>query len=190
MLFWLLSSKVINQLKMHLDIGFSAFNCLLDFQCSLFTSQILGSCIKLNWSNRAYAVYWLCGTLLYPWYWLMSDCLEVEISDNHQRWRPSPCFQRTLSFVPSFLLHSLLACLSAAASLPILKIHSSWCPVIEGIASWGETRTNATLISSIYIHFYSITAFWLGLVIFHLSSPTSYQQFVPVSWGQMWYHEI
>ena len=79
----------------------------------------------------------------------MSDCLDVEISNNHQRWRPSPCFQRTLSFAPSFPLHFLLACLSAAASLPILKIHSSWCQVIEGIASWRESRTNATLISSI-----------------------------------------
>ena len=53
--------------KTHLDIGFSAFNCLLDSQCSLLTSQILGSCIKLKWSNRAYAVYWLRWTLLYPW---------------------------------------------------------------------------------------------------------------------------
>ena len=48
-------------------VGFSAFNCLLDSQCSLLTSQILGSCSKLKWSNRAYAVYWLRGTLLYPW---------------------------------------------------------------------------------------------------------------------------
>ena len=47
-------------------VGFSAFNCLLDSQCSLLTSQILGSCSKLKWSNRAYAVYWLRGTLLYP----------------------------------------------------------------------------------------------------------------------------
>ena len=53
--------------KTHLDIGFSDFNCLLDSQCSLLTSQILGSCSKLKWSNRAYAVYWLRGTLLYPW---------------------------------------------------------------------------------------------------------------------------
>ena len=53
--------------KTHLDIGFSDFNCLLDSQCSLLTSQILGRCIKLKWSNRAYAVYWLCGTLLCPW---------------------------------------------------------------------------------------------------------------------------
>ena len=52
--------------KMRLDIGFSDFNCLLDSQCSLLTSQILGRCIKLKWSNRAYAVYWLRGTLLYP----------------------------------------------------------------------------------------------------------------------------
>ena len=52
--------------KMRLDIGFSDFNCLLDSQCSLLTSQILGRCIKLKWSNRAYAVYWLCGTLLCP----------------------------------------------------------------------------------------------------------------------------
>ena len=53
--------------KTHLDIGFSDFHCLLDSQCSLLTSQILGRCIKLKWSNRAYAVYWLCGTLLCPW---------------------------------------------------------------------------------------------------------------------------
>ena len=53
--------------KMHLDIGFSDFNCLLDSQCSLLTSQILGRCIKLKWSNGAYAVYWLYGTLLCPW---------------------------------------------------------------------------------------------------------------------------
>ena len=52
--------------KTHLDIGFSDFNCLLDSQCSLLTSQILGRCIKLKWSNGAYAVYWLCGTLLCP----------------------------------------------------------------------------------------------------------------------------
>ena len=37
---------------------------LLDSQCSLLTSQILGSCSK--WSNRLYAIYLLCGTLLYP----------------------------------------------------------------------------------------------------------------------------
>ena len=61
--------------KTHLDIGFSAFNCLLDSQCSLLTSQILGSCIKLKWSNRAYAVYWLRGTLLYP-------CLKYGTEDD------------------------------------------------------------------------------------------------------------
>ena len=60
--------------KMHLDIGFSDFNCLLDSQCSLLTSQILGRCIKLKWSNRAYAVYWLCGTLLCP---CLLECLSV-----------------------------------------------------------------------------------------------------------------
>ena len=63
--------------KTHLDIGFSDFNCLLDSQCSLLTSQILGRCIKLKWSNRAYAVYWLCGTLLCPWEMLFGqvhDC--------------------------------------------------------------------------------------------------------------------
>ena len=47
-------------------VDFSAFNCLLDSQCSLLTSQLLGSCSKLKWLNRAYAVYWLRGTLLYP----------------------------------------------------------------------------------------------------------------------------
>ena len=61
--------------KTHLDIGFSDFNCLLDSQCSLLTSQILGRCIKLKWSNRAYAVYWLCGTLLCPWL----PCLPFKI---------------------------------------------------------------------------------------------------------------
>ena len=65
--------------KMRLDIGFSDFNCLLDSQCSLLTSQILGRCIKLKWSNRAYAVYWLCGTLLCP-----CHQNEPEIKDNGQ----------------------------------------------------------------------------------------------------------
>ena len=53
--------------KTHLDISFSAFNCSLDSQSSLLTSQILVSCSKFKWSNRAYAVYWLRGTLLYPY---------------------------------------------------------------------------------------------------------------------------
>ena len=52
--------------KTHLDISFIAFNCSLDSQSSLLTSQILVSCSKFKWSNRAYAVYWLRGTLLYP----------------------------------------------------------------------------------------------------------------------------
>ena len=30
-------------------------------------SLILGAYYKLNWSKRASAVYWLLGTLLYPW---------------------------------------------------------------------------------------------------------------------------
>ena len=35
--------------------------------CSLLTSLILGLYYKLNWPKRASAVYWLLGTLLYPW---------------------------------------------------------------------------------------------------------------------------
>ena len=62
--------------KTHLDIGFSDFNCLLDSQCSLLTSQILGRCIKSKRSNRAYAVYWLCGTLLCPCNHLVSAACE------------------------------------------------------------------------------------------------------------------
>ena len=58
--------------KTHLNISFSAFNCLLESQCSLLTSWILGGCSKLKWSNRAYAVYWLRGTLLYP-------CLALDL---------------------------------------------------------------------------------------------------------------
>ena len=61
-------------------VGFSAFNCLLDSQCSLLTSQILGRCIKLKWSNRAYAVYWLCGTLLCP--------CEAQLQLNHSQVAP------------------------------------------------------------------------------------------------------
>ena len=67
--------------KTHLDLGFSAFNCLLDSQCSLLTSQILGSCSKLKWSNRAYAVYWLRGTLLYPWIEEAFNCLDNFVED-------------------------------------------------------------------------------------------------------------
>ena len=37
--------------------------------CSLLTSLILGLYYKLNWPKRASAVYWLLGTLLYPWLW-------------------------------------------------------------------------------------------------------------------------
>ena len=69
--------------KTHLDIGFSDFNCLLDSQCSLLTSQILGRCIKLKWSNRAYAVYWLCGTLLCPCLpFLVSGLNEIALVNN------------------------------------------------------------------------------------------------------------
>ena len=67
--------------KMRLDIGFSDFNCLLDSQCSLLTSQILGRCIKLKWSNRAYAVYWLCGTLLCP-------CSSLSYKSTHKYTSP------------------------------------------------------------------------------------------------------
>ena len=38
--------------------------------CSLLTSLILGLYYKLNWPKRASAVYWLLGTLLYPWVFL------------------------------------------------------------------------------------------------------------------------
>jgi len=69
--------------KTHLDIGFSDFNCLLDSQCSLLTSQILGSCIKLKWSNRAYAVYWLCVTLLYPCSFCFQNAPSKVCSPNY-----------------------------------------------------------------------------------------------------------
>ena len=74
--------------KMRLDIGFSDFNCLLDSQCSLLTSQILGRCIKLKWSNRAYAVYWLCGTLLCPWNLVLRnlELIEKQVWDSCQEY--------------------------------------------------------------------------------------------------------
>ena len=71
--------------KTHLDIGFSDFNCLLDSQCSLLTSQILGRCIKLKWSNRAYAVYWLCGTLLCPWLAWRRTSLALDVNQLEMR---------------------------------------------------------------------------------------------------------
>ena len=48
--------------------GFSACNCLFDSRNCLLTSLKLGSYYKLNWPKRVPAVYWLLGTLLYPWY--------------------------------------------------------------------------------------------------------------------------
>merc|ERR1712150_424006 len=47
--------------------GFSACNCLFDSRNCLLTSLKLGSYYKLNWPKRVPAVYWLLGTLLYPW---------------------------------------------------------------------------------------------------------------------------
>ena len=47
--------------------GFSACNCLFDSHNCLLTSLILDPYYKLNWPKRASAVYWLLGTLLYPW---------------------------------------------------------------------------------------------------------------------------
>ena len=47
--------------------GFSACNCLFDSHNCLLTSLILDPYYKLNWPKRASAVYWLFGTLLYPW---------------------------------------------------------------------------------------------------------------------------
>ena len=41
--------------------------------CSLLTSLILSLYYKLNWPKRASAVYWLLGTLLYPWL----DCVTL-----------------------------------------------------------------------------------------------------------------
>ena len=70
--------------KTHLDISFIAFNCSLDSQSSLLTSQILVSCSKFKWSNRAYAVYWLRGTLLYPW-WL-SSAISLKGSIHWNLW--------------------------------------------------------------------------------------------------------
>ena len=32
---------------------------------------ILGLYYKLNWPKRASAVYWLLGTLLYPWFYFL-----------------------------------------------------------------------------------------------------------------------
>ena len=53
--------------KTPLGTGFSACNCLFDSRNCLLTSLKLGSYYKLNWPKRVPAVYWLLGTLLYPW---------------------------------------------------------------------------------------------------------------------------
>ena len=96
--------------KTHLDISFSAFNCLLDSQCSLLTSQILGRCIKLKWSNRASAVYWLCGTLLCPWSLLLLKRKKVSFF----RW-----FSGALLFLLSMLLFLFFRWLTGALYLSL-----------------------------------------------------------------------
>ena len=53
-------------MKAYLGLHFIC-NCLLDCRNCLLTSQILGLYYKLKRSNKASAVYWLRGTLLYPW---------------------------------------------------------------------------------------------------------------------------
>ena len=59
--------ELLFQKKRHWTQVFSACNCLFDSRNCLLTSLILGSYYKLNWPKRASAVYWLLGTLLYPW---------------------------------------------------------------------------------------------------------------------------
>ena len=76
-------------------VGFSAFNCLLDSQCSLLTSQILGSCSKLKWSNRAYAVYWLRGTLLYPC--IVGKMVVDNLTNTSALWHKGGHFKKKLS---------------------------------------------------------------------------------------------
>ena len=39
----------------------------IGFSQLFIASLILGLYYKLIWAKRAYAVYWLLGTLLYPW---------------------------------------------------------------------------------------------------------------------------
>ena len=52
-------------MKAYLGLHFIC-NCLLDCRNCLLTSQIMGLYYKLKRSNKASAVYWLRGTLLYP----------------------------------------------------------------------------------------------------------------------------
>ena len=102
--------------KMRLDIGFSDFNCLLDSQCSLLTSQILGRCIKLKWLNRAYAVYWLCGTLLCP-------CPNHHHHHHHTHHRLRP-----LSYPDT---HVILLCFSIDSPDSLENIPDRWTPELK-----------------------------------------------------------
>ena len=107
--------------KTHLDISFIAFNCSLDSQSSLLTSQILVSCSKFKWSNRAYAVYWLCGTLLCPCYWVLDDPKKKRIEF---RCRPSPVFWR---FWSAKIQLRLASCLLYLCTNSIVYVHQCNC---------------------------------------------------------------
>ena len=64
--------------------------------CSLLTSLILGLYYKLNWPKRASAVYWLLGTLLYPWFGICHATSDPA---------PAPSLRQHLKMAP-FPLHS------------------------------------------------------------------------------------
>ena len=58
------------------------FHVLLQF----LTSLKLGHCSKLNWPKRVSAVYWLFGTLFYPWKYLPFKILIVNIFAKRRVW--------------------------------------------------------------------------------------------------------
>ena len=70
--------------KTSLGTGFSACNCLFDSRNCLLASLILGAYYKLNWPKRASAVYWLLGTLLYPWKRLKEEGGELDMEALHR----------------------------------------------------------------------------------------------------------
>ena len=80
--------------KTSLGTGFSAGNYLFDSRNCLLTSLILGSYYKLNLPKRASAVYWLLGTLLYPWAKLQHLTLQV-INRKFLRSKMVPILEET-----------------------------------------------------------------------------------------------
>ena len=60
-------SNILSKIASSLSDLFSQSNYLAHVSLQFLTSLKLGHCSKLNWPKRVSAVYWLFGTLFYPW---------------------------------------------------------------------------------------------------------------------------